>query len=85
MTEVARVPGATARRLRHYDAIGLLQRARIGAGGHRYSQEAPLLARLRIVRGPLLAAPGWMGAPAHWSRSPGVPGGEPDRDTPHAA
>lgn len=37
ISEVARMPGVTARTLRHYDDTGLLPPARIGANGHPYT------------------------------------------------
>ncbi len=43
IAEVARMSGVTARTLRHYDEIGLLPPAGIGAGGHRYYEEGELL------------------------------------------
>lgn len=39
IAEVARMSGVTARTLRHYDEIGLLAPAWIGANGHRYYEE----------------------------------------------
>ncbi|MFE0648504.1 MerR family transcriptional regulator [Streptomyces sp. NPDC059534] len=48
ISEVARMSGVTARTLRHYDEIGLLAPARIGAGGLRYYEERQLL-RLQQV------------------------------------
>jgi DNA-binding transcriptional MerR regulator/ADP-ribose pyrophosphatase YjhB (NUDIX family) len=45
---VARVSGVTARTLRYYDEIGLLQPARVGANGHRYYEREQLL-RLQQV------------------------------------
>ncbi|MEH6378236.1 MerR family transcriptional regulator [Streptomyces sp. KLMMK] len=48
IAEVARMPGVTARTLRHYDEIGLLPPAWIGANGHRYHEERQLL-RLQQV------------------------------------
>jgi DNA-binding transcriptional MerR regulator len=46
--EVARMAGVSARTLRHYDAIGLLEPASIGHGGLRYYGPAELL-RLQQV------------------------------------
>ncbi|KAA6223940.1 MerR family transcriptional regulator [Streptomyces albofaciens JCM 4342] len=48
IAEVARMSGVTARTLRHYDDIGLLPPARVGANGHRYYEERQLL-RLQQV------------------------------------
>ncbi|MEU4205155.1 MerR family transcriptional regulator [Streptomyces sp. NPDC045470] len=48
IAEVARMSGVTARTLRHYDEIGLLSPARVGANGHRYYEERQLL-RLQQV------------------------------------
>lgn len=47
--EVARISGVTSRTLRHYDAVGLLPPARIGAGGLRFYGEAELLRLQRIL------------------------------------
>lgn len=41
--------GVTARTLRHYDEVGLLPPARIGAGGHRYYEERQLLRLQQIL------------------------------------
>lgn len=41
--------GVTSRTLRHYDAIGLLAPAYIGANGYRYYEEAQLLRLQRIL------------------------------------
>lgn len=49
IAEVARMSGVTARTLRHYDEIGLLPPARIGANGHRYYQERQLLQLQQIL------------------------------------
>ncbi|MFJ8017357.1 MerR family transcriptional regulator [Streptomyces sp. NPDC096339] len=49
IAEVARMSGVTARTLRHYDEIGLLPPARIGAGGHRYYGERQLLLLQQIL------------------------------------
>ncbi|MGW1550520.1 MerR family transcriptional regulator [Streptomyces sp. NPDC002346] len=48
VAEVARMPGVTARTLRHYDETGLLPPARIGTNGHRY-YEAHQLLRLQQI------------------------------------
>lgn len=47
--ELARLTGTTSRTLRHYDAIGLLAPADIGANGYRYYGEAELRALQRIL------------------------------------
>ncbi|WP_052868739.1 MerR family transcriptional regulator [Streptomyces niger] len=49
IAEVARMSGVTARPLRHYDEIGLLPPARIGANGHRYYGERQLLRLQQIL------------------------------------
>ncbi|MFE2010016.1 MerR family transcriptional regulator [Streptomyces sp. NPDC059491] len=49
ISEVARMSGVTARTLRHYDEIGLLPPARIGAGGLRYYEERQLLRLQQIL------------------------------------
>ncbi|GAB1332256.1 MerR family transcriptional regulator [Streptomyces sp. NPDC093260] len=49
IAEVARMSGVTARTLRHYDEIGLLPPARIGANGHRYYEEFQLLRLQQIL------------------------------------
>ncbi|WP_328930134.1 MerR family transcriptional regulator [Streptomyces sp. NBC_00190] len=49
IAEVARMSGVTARTLRHYDEIGLLLPARIGANGHRYYGERQLLLLQQIL------------------------------------
>ncbi|TJZ44602.1 MerR family transcriptional regulator [Streptomyces piniterrae] len=49
IAEVARMSGVTARTLRHYDEIGLLPPARIGANGHRYYAERQLLVLQQIL------------------------------------
>ncbi|PPK92317.1 DNA-binding transcriptional MerR regulator [Kineococcus xinjiangensis] len=49
ITEVARLTGVTSRTLRHYDAIGLLAPARVGANGYRYYEEAQLLRLQQIL------------------------------------
>lgn len=48
ITQVARMSGVTSRTLRHYDEIGLLPPARVGANGYRYYEEDQLL-RLQQV------------------------------------
>lgn len=47
--EVARMSGVTARTLRHYDEIGVLPPAWIGANGHRYYEERQLLRLQQIL------------------------------------
>ena len=47
--EVVKLTGVTARTLRHYDAIGLLQPAATGHGGLRHYGEAELLRLQRIL------------------------------------
>ncbi len=49
IAEVARMSGVTARTLRHYDEIGLLPPARIGANGHRYYAQHQLLLLQQIL------------------------------------
>ncbi|MER5963479.1 MerR family transcriptional regulator [Streptomyces sp. NPDC002057] len=49
IAEVARMSGVTARTLRHYDEVGLLPPARIGANGHRYYGELQLLRLQQIL------------------------------------
>ncbi|MFC0597343.1 MerR family transcriptional regulator [Streptomyces palmae] len=49
IAEVARMSGVTARTLRHYDEIGLLPPARVGANGHRYYEERQLLRLQQIL------------------------------------
>ncbi|MFD6798046.1 MerR family transcriptional regulator [Streptomyces cyaneofuscatus] len=49
IAEVARMSGVTARTLRHYDEIGLLPPARIGANGHRRYEERQLLLLQQIL------------------------------------
>ena len=46
--EVAQLSGVTSRTLRHYDAIGLLHPAGVGAGGRRH-YDAPQLLRLQQI------------------------------------
>jgi len=47
--QVARLSGVTARTLRHYDDIGLLRPARVGANGYRYYEQAELLRLQQIL------------------------------------
>ena len=47
--EVARMTGVSARTLRHYDAIGLLEPAAVGHGGLRYYGRAELLRLQQIL------------------------------------
>ncbi|WP_173921397.1 MerR family transcriptional regulator [Agromyces sp. Marseille-P2726] len=47
--EIAKLAGTTSRTLRHYDDIGLLAPARIGANGYRYYDEPALLRLQRIL------------------------------------
>lgn len=49
ITEVARMSGVTSRTLRHYDAVGLLPPARVGANGYRYYERAQLLRLQQIL------------------------------------
>ncbi|WP_030691791.1 MerR family transcriptional regulator [Streptomyces globisporus] len=49
IAEVARMSGVTARTLRHYDEIGLLPPARIGASGRRHYGEPQLLRLQQIL------------------------------------
>jgi MerR family transcriptional regulator, thiopeptide resistance regulator len=49
IAEVARMSGVTARALRHYDAIGLLAPAYIGANGYRYYEDEQLLRLQQIL------------------------------------
>ncbi|HEY9326910.1 MAG TPA: MerR family transcriptional regulator [Streptomyces sp.] len=49
IAEVARMSGVTARTLRHYDEVGVLVPARIGAGGYRYYGEPELLRLQQIL------------------------------------
>jgi MerR family transcriptional regulator, thiopeptide resistance regulator len=49
ITEVARMSGVTSRTLRHYDDIGLLPPAYVGANGYRYYERAQLLRLQRIL------------------------------------
>ncbi|MGR2752685.1 MerR family transcriptional regulator [Agromyces arachidis] len=47
--EVAKLAGTTSRTLRHYDDVGLLAPARIGANGYRYYDRAALVRLQRIL------------------------------------
>jgi MerR family transcriptional regulator, thiopeptide resistance regulator len=47
--EIAKLAGTTSRTLRHYDDIGLLTPARIGANGYRYYDETALVRLQRIL------------------------------------
>ncbi len=47
--EVTRVTGTTSRTLRHYDQLGLLRPARVGAGGLRWYGPTELLRLQRIL------------------------------------
>lgn len=47
--ELAKLTGITSRALRHYDEIGLLPPARIGANGYRYYDDSSLLRLQRIL------------------------------------
>src|SRR5699024_6462982 len=49
MHEVTTATGTTSRTLRHYDHIGLLPPARVGANGYRYYDAAGLLRLQRIL------------------------------------
>ncbi|AHH18800.1 putative transcriptional regulator [Nocardia nova SH22a] len=49
IAEVARISGVTARTLRHYDDIGLLPPARVGANGYRYYDDEQLLRLQQIL------------------------------------
>lgn len=49
IVEVARMSGVSSRALRHYDEIGLLPPARIGANGYRYYGQAELLRLQQIL------------------------------------
>ncbi|MCR5977310.1 MerR family transcriptional regulator [Gordonia jinghuaiqii] len=49
IAEVARMSGVTARTLRHYDDIGLLTPARVGANGYRFYEEEQLLRLQQIL------------------------------------
>jgi DNA-binding transcriptional MerR regulator len=49
ITELARMSGVTARALRHYDDIGLLRPARVGANGYRWYEREQLLRLQEIL------------------------------------
>jgi MerR family transcriptional regulator, thiopeptide resistance regulator len=49
IVEVARMSGVTARTLRHYDEIGLLAPATVGANGYRYYETVQLLRLQQIL------------------------------------
>ncbi len=49
IADVARISGVTARTLRHYDDIGLLKPACVGANGYRYYEEGQLLRLQQIL------------------------------------
>jgi DNA-binding transcriptional MerR regulator len=49
IAEVARMSGVSSRTLRHYDEIGLLPPARIGANGYRYYERTELLRLQQIL------------------------------------
>jgi DNA-binding transcriptional MerR regulator len=49
IAEVARMSGVSSRALRHYDEIGLLPPAHIGANGYRYYEQAQLLRLQQIL------------------------------------
>ncbi|MFD6881279.1 MerR family transcriptional regulator [Rhodococcus sp. NPDC060084] len=49
IADVARMSGVTARTLRHYDDIGLLEPAYVGANGYRYYEEEQLLRLQQIL------------------------------------
>ena len=49
ITEVAQLAGITSRTLRHYDAIGLLAPAHVGANGYRRYEEPQLLRLQQIL------------------------------------
>ncbi|WP_437582849.1 MerR family transcriptional regulator [Paramicrobacterium sp. CJ85] len=49
ITEIAALTGTTSRTLRHYDHIGLLPPASIGANGYRYYDDASLVRLQRIL------------------------------------
>lgn len=49
IADVARMSGVTARTLRHYDDIGLLEPARVGANGYRYYEQEQLLRLQQIL------------------------------------
>ncbi|MEV4123927.1 MerR family transcriptional regulator [Nocardia sp. NPDC049707] len=49
IADVARMSGVTARTLRHYDDIGLLEPACVGANGYRYYEQEQLLRLQQIL------------------------------------
>jgi len=49
IADVARMSGVTARTLRHYDDIELLEPASVGANGYRYYEQAQLLRLQQIL------------------------------------
>ncbi|MEV5646902.1 MerR family transcriptional regulator [Nocardia sp. NPDC052254] len=49
IAEVAKISGVTARTLRHYDDIGLLTPARVGANGYRHYEDEQLLRLQQIL------------------------------------
>lgn len=49
IAQVARMSKVTSRTLRHYDAIGLLEPARIGGNGYRYYEREQLLRLQQIL------------------------------------
>lgn len=49
ISEVARQAGVSSRTLRHYDEIGLLRPATVGANGYRYYEREQLLRLQRIL------------------------------------
>ncbi|GGK35345.1 MerR family transcriptional regulator [Nocardia camponoti] len=49
IADVAKMSGVTARTLRHYDDIGLLTPARVGANGYRYYEQSQLLRLQQIL------------------------------------
>ncbi|MEV4169967.1 MerR family transcriptional regulator [Nonomuraea sp. NPDC049709] len=49
IAQVAQMSGVTSRTLRHYDEIGLLPPARVGANGYRYYEEHQLLRLQQIL------------------------------------
>ena len=55
--QVAAISGVTVRTLHHYDEIGLLAPAHIGANGYRYYGRAELLRLQRILFHRELGAP----------------------------
>ena len=49
IAQVAKISGVTSRTLRHYDEIGLLKPAYVGANGYRYYEEDELLRLQQIL------------------------------------